>query len=1147
MARLLRSGRREDDVRRLLCIGSLVALAMLVATTSAWAQAGEQGSITGNLTDDQGGALPGVTVSAVNLATNVSTTGVTNASGVYLLSPITAGRYRVTFSLTGFTTATREIEARAGDRLRLDVPLRVGGVAEQVSVVAETPLLETTTATRSQVIDQALVQNLPSSGRNPFTLSQNVPGVVGEAGNQQSISLRPFDNGGMDGMSINGGVVRSNAFTLDGAPNTSREGGTSGSLAFVPSPDAVQEVRVQTSTYDAQFGRTGGGTVAVSIRSGTNEFRGSAYYIHRDANLNANLYQNIRNGIPKSEIFHYQPGGTIGGPIKRDRTFFFYSFEGLKSGLPSGGSQRTPTELERRGDFSQSGVTIYDVLNTIDGVPQPFPGNVIPQDRLDPVAMNLLQYMPLPNAEPDAAGNNYVYPSGNSRFDTYTSGILRVDHNFSNNTRIFGRYAHNGRRETRAYNGREPVARTGGYHHRWNNVFSIDLTSTLTPTTVSTTRAGWTRHRRLDSSTAEDIGGFDASVLGYPSSFLSGLPSRFVPVSATDYGGASLGQGGGQDGVADDYYVSQTFTQIRGRHQLKVGAEYRTARSLVENPYRGATLGTFTHSRQFTSLRPTVANLAAADGGNAFASFLLGYTASGSVTRSDPFNWRNSYVATFIQDDWRVSNRLTVNLGLRWDYEVPTTERDNRVNNGFDPAAVALVCPACPASGLAAELRGGLTFANGAIYDRDLNDFGPRAGFTFQLNQQTVVRGGYGLTYLPADTDRGTVTGFSRQTPYVASLDSGRTPANRLSNPYPNGILQPIGAEGGAATALGTAINYHTRGREIPEFHQYSIGIQRQLPWRSVLDVSFVGSATRKRPVSLPVNDLSPDQIALGDAYLNALVSNPFVGLMPDGGALNTAATVQRRQLLRPYPQFGDMNEQLLPLGTADYAGIQVTWEKRLSQGIHVLLGYTGSRSTEALSPLNQGEPLYNQLTSTHRPHVLRISGGWTVPDFDDRGWFMRHIVGGWSLNAVTFLRSGTPINMPGNVDLIGDPKVAHPTPARWFNTCTLTVAGTRQGCVSDSEQPAFQIRPDNALDTTGDRLEGVMRHDPFYMDFSFFKTIRTASRVDFQIRVEMFNATNVVQWGTPNTTVTNVNFGTIAENQANDPRSVQLQFRVSY
>jgi len=469
------------------------------------------------------------------------------------------------------------------------------------------------------------------------------------------------------------------------------------------------------------------------------------------------------------------------------------------------------------------------------------------------------------------------------------------------------------------------------------------------------------------------------------------------------------------------------------------------------------------------------------------------------------------------------------------------------VNAGFDYDSVALVCPACPASGLPAQLKGGLTFADGAIYSSDLNNFGPRAGFTYQLTPKTVMRGGYGLTYLPADTDRGTVTGFSRTTSYVASLDSGRTPANRLSNPFPAGILDPLGASGGLATALGTNISYHIRDREIPEYHQYSIGLQRELPWRSVIDVSFVGSATRKRPVTRPVNDLSREQTLLGDTFLNALVANPFVGLMPDAGATNTAATVQRRVLMRPLPQFGTINEQLVPIGYGNYKSIQVSWEKRLSGGIQMLVGYTGSRTTEALSPLNQGEPLYEQLTSTHRPHVLRLSGAWTSPSLSTRNWALRHIVGGWQINTVTFFRSGVPIGMPANVDLIGDPVIKNPTTARWFNTCTVTTTGVRQFCANDSEQPAFRIRAENALDTTGDRLEGVMQDDPFYMDFSFFKNVRVNGRVNLQMRVEMFNATNVVQWGTPNTTVTSANFGTITENQANDPRSVQLQFRISY
>ena len=1130
----------------------VAALVLLVGSAASARAQGELASITGTIKDSQGGVMPGVTATAVNLDTNVKTTALTNESGVYVLPTLVNGRYRLTCTLDGFAPVARELELRAGDRLRVDLTLNVGGLTEETRVVAETPLLETTTATRSQVIDKDKVENLPLAGRNPYALAYTIQGVTTQF-TRPSISARPFDNGGMDAIAINGGRNRSNELLLDGAPNTSREGTSQGSLAFVPSPDAVQEVRVSTNTYDAQFGRTGGGVIAVSIRSGTNALHGTAYYNHRDASLNSNLYENTVRGIPKEDLFHYNPGFSMGGPVVlpkydgRNRSFFFYSFEGLKSGIPVSAGERAPTDLERAGNFSQSGMTIYDPLNTVNGVPQPFAGNLIPQTRIDPVARTLLQYMVLPNSDPDASGNNF-FPRGNSRFDTYTSGITRIDHNFSDNHRFFFRYGHNGRRETRAKGGREELALTAGYHHRWNNVFSVDLSSTLTPTLLSTLRAGWTRHRRLDISGAEDLGGFDPSILGFPASFTSAIPARFVPIRITDYSGASIGQGGGQDGPSDDVYVQETITKLLGRHQLKFGGEYRYGKSAVENPLAGTNFADFQFTRNFTSLRPNVTNLTTADGGNAFASFLLGYMSQNSVTRSPIFDWRSAYAAAFVQDDWRLTSKLTMNLGLRWDYESPITEQRSQVNAGFDPNALALVCAACPASGLPQTLLGGLTFADGAFYAKDLNNVGPRAGFTYQATSKLVVRGGYGLTYLDSSTDRGTSTGFTRATPYIASLDSNRTPANRLANPYPNGLLTPAGAAGGAATALGTSINFDIRDRKIPEFHQWSIGGQYELFWRSVLEVAYIGSATRKIGINRPVNSLTPDQIALGDAFLNALVPNPFVGLVPDGGARNTSATIQRRELMRPLAQFGgDTMERLVPIGTLDYQALQLSWNKRLTNGVHFQINYTGARNVGATSVLNMGEAPFEEVTDTHRPHVLLFTGGWHLPGFESRGALMKHVLGGWQVNASTFWRSGLTVNMPGSVDQIGDARLEHPTNARWFNTCTLTVAGVRQGCASDTEPPAFRLRPDNAIDTTGSRLEGVFRSDPWILDLSFFKNIRLTQRFNFQTRVEMFNVTNAVQWPAPNTTVTSTQFGTAAQTQANDPRFVQIAFRLLF
>jgi hypothetical protein len=484
----------------------------------------------------------------------------------------TLPRNRLTFTLDGFAPAARDLELRAGDRLRVDLTLSVGARTEETTVVAETPLLETATATRSQVIDKEKVENLPLAGRNPYALAYTISGVTTQF-TRPSISARPFDNGGMDAIAINGGRNRSNELLLDGAPNTSREGTSQGSLAFVPSPDAVQEVRVSTNTYDAQFGRTGGGVIAVSIRSGTNAFRGTAYYNHRDASLNSNLYENTVRGIPKEDLFHYNPGFSVGGPVLlpkyngRNRTFFFYSFEGLKSGIPVSAGERAPTDLERAGDFSQSGMN----------------------------------------------------------------------------------------------------------------------------------------------------------------------------------------------------------------------------------------------------------NLTVADGGNAFASFLLGYMSSNSVTRSPIFDWRSAYSGVFVQDDWRLTSKLTVNLGLRWDYESPIMEQ------------------------------------------------------------------------------------------------------------HPTGLLEPAGAANGPATALGTNINYDINDRRIPQFHQWSVGAQYELFWRSVFEVAYIGSATRSIGINRPINNLTADQIALGDAFLNAQVTNPFVGLVPDGGARNTAPTIQRRELMRPRPQFGTINERLVPIGTLDYQAIQLS------------------------------------------------------------------------------------------------------------------------------------------------------------------------------------------------------------------------------
>jgi hypothetical protein len=1141
--------------KRLVLLASVLVLWCAAGIASA--QVGQGGAITGTVKDAQGGAVPGVTATAANSATNATVTAVTNGAGVYLITGLVPGTYKITVTLDGFNPEARLVEVRGADRLTLDITLAVGKLTEEVKVIAETPLLETASASRATSLDSATAAELPLTGRNPFVLSLVTPGVTNNV-TRASLSFRPFDNGGMDVMSINGGRTRSNEYMLDGAPNSNNEGTSGNSLSFVPSPDAVQEVNVQTNTYDAQFGRTGGGVMSVTTKSGTNSLKGSAYYYLKSDSLNANLYENVVAGVPKSDVNHKQPGFTVGGPVwlpklydGRNRTFFFYSYEHITSMTPNGISQKAPTELEKAGNFSQSvngvaGGLVYDPLTG-----QPFPGNVIPPSRINPVAAALLKYVPTANRAADSSGNNFSV-SPNSRGDEYDSHMARLDQNFGN-TRIAARIAHNGRHELRAKSGREPIAAPGGSglggdHWRWNDQISGDINSTIGNTLVSSLKVGWTRHERTDVPAGQ---GVDMSgIAPFAAAFMAIAPKRFTQISVTDYSGATIGDtSGGYNSLSDQYFVTEVLTKVKGRHQVKMGGEFRVFRDANLNANEGVSMTAISFNRNWTSATPTVVNPGSAAGGNAFASFLLGYpiynatnsAAAGTATRyADAYqNWSGNYYAAFIQDDWRLTDRWMLNVGLRWDYEAPVSEVNDLSNFGFDKNAVSPL----QVTGLP-QLKGGLLFGTGQVFSQDRNNFGPRIGSTFRIDDNTVLRGGYGLTYLPSITDRGTLFGFSQLTPIVASTD-GRTPAVTLTNPYPTNFVAPSGSTKGLATSMGQNISYTVHDRPIPEYHQWSVGVQRQLPWRSVVDLSYIGSRTNKQSVSQPINDLNADQLALGDAYLNAQVPNPFYGLLPDAPAKN-GATIQRRELLRPYAQFGTISETFAPIGYYNYQALQVTWNKRQSHGVHFLVSYTLASMREATTVLNMGQAPYEQASGSNRRHNLQLSGGWQLPSFSDKSAFVKYALGGWQLNTITAFRSGLPVAMPGGVKLIGDPVLANPTRARWFNTCTLTAAGVRQNCASADEQPAFQILPSNALRVEGDRLEGVIRSEPINVDFSIFKTF-PIKRTSVQFRAEIFNAFNVVQIATPNTTVTNTQFGTTGNVMQNDPRNVMLSIRIQF
>src|SRR5262245_1196240 len=483
-----------------------------------------RGSISGRVTDHTGGVLPGVTVTATNVSTSVATATTTSREGTYSIPFLNPGDYRVTVELSGFKKVVREgVEVRVADKLSLDFGMEIGRLEETVSVTAESPLLETSTGSTGQVIDEKRISMMPLSDGNPFVLSRLAPGI---AYNGDLKFSRPFDNAGTSGI-VTAGATGGNEFTLDGSPNM-----TSGRrVAFVPPAGAVQQFKVETSSFDAGSGHTGGANVNVTLKSGTNTFTGSAYEYFRSEKLAQTDFFLKRSSQPKPKLGYQRPGATFGGPVDipnlydgHNKTFFFTAFEWLPDRFPEPITDTVPTQAMRSGDFSAllaQGIVIYDPLTaqTVGArvVRQPFAGNIIPANRINPIAQKVLNSYPLPNEPANASGqDNYVYE--NPRSDKFNSQSIRLDHVVSQKNRLFGRYTRNNRRESRnaqlgSANGVTPQ---GNFLYRKNDGVTVDDTYTQNSTTLWDIRAGWQRFK--EPNIRQHQGLFDPATLGFPPS-----------------------------------------------------------------------------------------------------------------------------------------------------------------------------------------------------------------------------------------------------------------------------------------------------------------------------------------------------------------------------------------------------------------------------------------------------------------------------------------------------------------------------------------------------------------------------------------------------------------------------------------------------
>jgi hypothetical protein len=1165
-----------------VCFLSIVLLTVVAAAASAQ---DFRGGITGRVTDESGGRLPGVTVTARNVATNVASDTTTNGEGDYNLLYLTPGMYTLTAELSGFKKIVRDgIEVRIGDRVGVDLKLDVGRLEETITVTAESPILQTTSGSTGQVIDETRIAMMPLSDGNPFVLARLAPGIAYTGDLKFS---RPFDNAGTSGITT-AGATGGNEFTLDGSPNMA----SGRRVAFVPPAGAVQEFKVETASFDAGSGHTGGATVNVTLKSGTNALKGSAYAYYRDEKLAESDFFVLKNNAAKPELDYKRPGGTVGGPIVipglydgHNRSFFFGALEWLYDEFPEPASDTVPTQAMRNGDFSSllsQGIIIYDPLSAqtvgANVVRQPFAGNIIPTSRLNAIAQKVLSYYPLPNQAANATGqNNFFY--ANPRTDDFYSVSTRIDHTVTSKQRFMARFTRNDRREARGASFGEVngVIPTGNYLFRINDGVTVNHTWTQNSTSLWDIRAGWQRFREPNVRQHEGI--FDPASLGFSS-----------PVSSL-FRGALYFPGFNFDTIGDIgdnlagntehsiYSFQPTYTRLMGTHSMRAGYDARLYHEISANPGRQAGEYNSTNSGAFTRQ----ANNSPTQNWQDVATFLTGFPTGGSIEINGVRSNDTWYHGVFVQDDWKLSNRLSLNLGLRYEYEAAPRESQNRNVRGFDPNAVLSITSRAEAAYAANAIpqiaasawraRGGVQFASDStpeFWKAKTNNIQPRVGFAYRLNDKTVLRGGWGLYASPFVLSNGiNQMGYSQSTPFTASQDRGLTFASTLNNPYPSGVLQTAGNTLGPNTFLGQSLTRFmpVDGVKNTQLSRYLVTVQRELPGQWLLEFGYVGShgfniVTEQELNSVPAQYLSSsrvrDQAAID--LLGAAVPNPFAGgLLPTGF---TGGTVARSQLLRPFPQFNNVPTNAFD-GTSQYDSAQLKLERRFSKGYSIIATYTRSHFTERVFKLNATDTTYEKrLARDDVPHRVTTSILYELPFGQGRHFggnangFTNAIIGGWSVNAIGQLQSGRPLDFGGrNIYFDGDLNALKATYSDNVDNPVWDLSGfyfhdaaVQTNGVDDrvKQLADTRIRLASNLRYFPSRIDGL--RSPFLnlWDISIVKQVRLGGSVRVQFNVEFLNATNRVVFNDANTDPTNAAFGKVTS-QNNLPRDIQLAAKIVF
>ena len=1120
-------------------------------------------NLTGRVMDPNGLVIPAASVRIQHEATGEVRQSGAAGDGRYTFSQLLPGLYTLTVESPGFSTSIqRGIELRANQSGEVDVSMVIGQVAETVEVSGSVAVIDTQTANQSVSFASQDVLRLPVSLRSPFAVVHDTAGVtsiqIGQASQNTQDQFR-------NRFAMNGGRDMSGLTLLDGVP---AGGGDFSGLIVSPAIDSTQEVQVIRNSYETQFGKSGGGVVSIVSKGGSNSFHGTAFEFLRNDNLDANSWENNRNGRPKTEFRRNQFGGNISGPISKSRRLYFFGgFELLRQGSPTSITSTIPTPLQRNGDFSQSFNSngslqqIFDPFSTRANpagagfVRDAFPGNRIPSSRFDKVGKNVMDLYPAPTSDGDAVTNarNFFGTGATRTRDNRMD--FRVDWAHSEKHTFYTRLTYALQEEDVAlYYGRGADTGTSFSTPRIHG--TIGNTFVPNPSWVINAIIGLGRYRQPAVSSAMAMG-INGTSVGLPAATVAQFAAPTMPTfTITNY--ANLGNARYLNFPRETHNLQLNLTNERGSHSLKFGFSFEKQR-LNSIDVRSAD---FTFDRGMTS-GPAAAATSAVSG-NTIASLLLGAGSSGSAPITVTPATTQTYYAGYFQDSWRVTPRLTLNMGLRYEVQRPRTERFNRYNFfNFDAAN-----PVGARVGL--PLKGGLQFVtpdDRGQTETDWLDFAPRISLALKVTNKLVMRAGYGIFYLPtfgnalqggpaAGTD-----GYTTSTDWVASQGGDRIhPLDLISNPFPRGLVQPIGNTSGLETLLGQSLTAWARNHPTGYMQNYSIDFQYELKPGLLIELGYSGNQGRKLAYGQAINadQLDSSLLARG-AALDAQVRNPFFGFITTGPL--AGATVPAQRLLRPYPQFNsvDLNGDT-PGTSASFNALTAKYTQRFSAGLMILSSYQWAKVIDNSSE-SQGWIISEQFRnyydgrsdrsiSAHDiPHSFVTTLVYELPVGKGRRFGTKlpgvaeHILGGWAASTVVRFATGFPFQLYApnslgaygfnvqhpNISNLKDLNVQERTPERWFNAAAVTVPAS----YTIGNAPRF--------------MPNLRSDGSHHLDFALLKMFHVRELLSAEFRAEFFNFTNSPQFGVPVNNLSSGDFGRVNGTRNVGPRSVQLGLKLQY